>query len=198
MQQKPPRPTGVTVLGVLAILIGLGGLITGGILLAVSAALSTINIGTTYPQLAGIATGTIAIIFGVLGAVLLILGILYLATGIGFFGGKGWAWTIGLIVSILSIIVNIVQVAINPGGIGGAVISIIIPLLILYYLTRPHVKAFFGKGPTMAPAMPPSGMGSMPASTMGSTGSMGGMTCRSCGASVPAGATKCPSCGTSL
>ncbi len=198
MQQKPPRPTGVTVLGVLAILIGLGGLVTGGLLLAVSAALSTVNIGATYPQLAGIATGTIAIILGVLGAVLLILGILYLVTGIGFFGGKGWAWTIGLIVSILSIVVNIAQVVISPGGIGGAVISIIIPLLILYYLTRPHVKAFFGKGAPMTPsgAMPPSGMGSMPTSTMGSMGA--GMTCRSCGASIPAGATKCPSCGASL
>jgi len=166
--------------------------------LAASAIISTINIGATYPSLAGISAGTIAAIIGILGAVLLIIGILYLATGIGFFGGKGWAWTIGLIVSILSIIVNIAQIVIFPSGIATGIISIIVPLLILYYLTRPHVKAFFGKG-TMAPSsMPPSGMGSMPASTMGSMGSMGGTNCRNCGASIPAGATKCPSCGASL
>jgi len=27
-----------------------------------------------------------------------------------------------------------------------SIISILIDLLILYYLTRPHVKAFFGRG----------------------------------------------------
>ncbi|HZY94298.1 MAG TPA: hypothetical protein VFE98_05470 [Candidatus Bathyarchaeia archaeon] len=159
MQAKPTRPTGVTVLGVLAILIGLGGIVFGGLLVLAAAVISTINIGSTYPQLAGYSAGTIAILLGALGGVLLIIGILYLVTGIGFFGGKGWAWTIGMIVSVLSIIANIVQAIIIFTGtiIGGTVVFTTIPLIIIYYLTRPHVKAFFGKGPsTDAPGTTPS------------------------------------------
>jgi zinc-ribbon domain len=195
MQAKPARPTGVTVLGVLAILVGLGGIVVGGLLVLAAAVISTLNIASSYPQLAGFSSGTIAVVLGVLGGVLLIIGILYLVTGIGFFGGKGWAWTIGLIVSVLSIIVNIIQAIISPGGLGGAIFSIIIPLIIIYYLTRPHVKAFFSKGPAMGmPGTAPSaGMTSptMATSTMGG----GTMRCTNCGASVPAGSTKCPSCG---
>ena len=197
MQAKPPRPTGVTVLGVLAILIGLGGIVVGGLLILAAAVISTLNIASSYPQLTGFSSGTIAVVLGVLGAVLLIIGILYLVTGIGFFGGKGWAWTIGMIVSVLSIIANIVQAIISPAGVAGAIISIIIPLIIIYYLTRPHVKAFFGKGPSMGTpgTLPSSGMTSpaMATSTMG-----GALRCSNCGASVPAGSTKCPSCGAPL
>ena len=199
MQPKPRRPTGVTVLGVLAILGGLGGIVAGGVLLAAAAIISTLNLSATYPQLAGLAVGTIAAIIGILGGLILIIGLLYLATGIGFFGGKGWAWTIGIIVSVLSIIVNIVQVIVFPAGIGGAIISIIIPLIIVYYLTRPHVKVFFGKGvsPAGPSAMGASQMGSGVSSSMGSS-MASGMTCRNCGASIPMGATKCPSCGASV
>ena len=42
----------------------------------------------------------------------------------GLIKGKGWAWTFGGILFALSI----------PIG-----------LIFLYYLTRPHVKAYFGK-----------------------------------------------------
>jgi len=197
MQAKPPRPTGVTVLGVLAILIGLGGIVFGGLLVLAAAVISTLNIAASYPQLSGFSSGTIAIFLAALGVVLLIIGILYLVTGIGFFGGKGWAWTIGMIVSVLSIIANIVQAIISPSGVGGAIVSIIIPLIIIYYLTRPHVKIFFGKGSSMgSPATTPSaGMASptMATSTMG-----GALRCSNCGASVPTGSTKCPSCGAPL
>lgn len=154
-----------------------------------------------YPQLSGYSSSTIGLFLGILGAALLIIGILYLATGIGFFGGKGWAWTIGMIVSVLSIIVNVVQVIINPANIGGAVISIIIPLIIIYYLTRAHVKAFFGKGPSIATPVTSPNMGMTNPSTMGSTmgtSSMGSMRCPNCGANVPTGSAKCPSCGANL
>jgi hypothetical protein len=42
----------------------------------------------------------------------------------GFLKGRGWAWTIGGMLYALSI----------PVG-----------LIFLYYLTRPHVKEYFGK-----------------------------------------------------
>ncbi len=194
--QKPRRPTGVTILGVLAILGGLFLLLGGAVLIGVgtlaSSQIATGVANAGYSGLSSLDTGTIATIVTVLGVVLLILGILYLAYGIGFFSGKGWAWTLGMIGTILGIILNIVQIALGSfTSVGGLIIG----LIIVYYLTRPHVKAYFGKGAQMAPVSgmsPPSAM----TSSMGST--MTSMTCKSCGASVPAGATKCPSCGANL
>lgn len=204
MQPKPKRPTGVTILAVLAILGALGGLISGAALiglglllgtLATNAAIANAIATSGYPGLASLGVGAISALLIVLGAVVLILGILYLAVGIGFFGGKGWAWTLGIIVSVVGIVLDIVQIAF--GGYS-SIVGLIIGLLIIYYLMRPHVKAFFGKGPALAGGMqpPPMMSSSMP---MGSApmGSMG-MTCRNCGASIPAGATRCPSCGASL
>ncbi len=172
MQPKPKRPTGVTVLAILELLGGLAGLGAGAILIGNSSAL--------YSALGGLA---------------LIFGILSLVLGIGFLGGKRWAWTLGIVVGVLNIITSIAESAI---GMYGDIVGIIFPIIIIYYLMRPHVKAFFGKGPAMAAGMqpPPMMSSSMP---MGSapTGSMG-MTCKNCGASIPAGAKRCPSCGANL
>jgi hypothetical protein len=142
MQSKPARPTGVTVLGVLAILAGLAGLAGGALLLGLSGV-----VASTYPGGATVAAA--------IGAVLLIIGILELVYGIGFFGGKGWAWTLAMIGSVLNIIFGIVSIAF---GSFGSAFGLIISILILYYLTRTHVKAYFGKvPPTMGSSpMPPS------------------------------------------
>ena len=189
MQPKPSRPTGVTILGILSILAGLGGLIGGAGLLALSGLAASV-----YPGGATIAA--------VIGAVLLIIGILELVYGIGFFSGKGWAWTLAMIGSVLNIVFGIISIVF--GSIGSA-FGLIISILILYYLTRPHVKAYFGKGASMSPGMMGGQpMGSMP---MGSSTGMGGsmptanpmgMNCKNCGAAIPAGATRCPSCGASI
>jgi zinc ribbon protein len=185
MQPKPNRPTGVTILGILSILAGLVGISVGAGALALSGLAAS-----AYPGGAAVAA--------VIGTILLIIGILELVYGIGFFGGKGWAWTLAIIGSILNIVFGIVSIAL--GSVGSA-FGLIISILILYYLTRPHVKAYFGKGAAMgSPSMSPSGMGSMPMGSMGSSQTMGSMgtTCKSCGASIPAGATRCPSCGAAV
>ncbi len=193
MQPKPKRPTGVTVLAILEILGGLAGLVGGAALIGVAALVSSSNFATLYPQLAGI--GSVSTLLYALGALALIFGILGLVLGIGFLGGKGWAWTLGIVVGILNIVVSIAETAI---GFSSNIIGIIFPIIIIYYLMRPHVKAFFGKGPAMAAGMqpPPMMSSSMP---MGSApmGSMG-LNCKNCGASIPAGATRCPSCGANL
>ena len=119
--QKPSRPRVVTVIGILAVLIGLFG-IGGGSGLLVNA-------------------DTILASLDVLLAV--VIGVLYVAAGIGFFRGKGWAWALGIIVSIVSLVVSIVEhPAAHAYGVPGAIVAVIV----FYYLTRPHVKVFFGRG----------------------------------------------------
>ncbi len=168
-------------------------------MLAASAIISTINIAATYPSLASynLTSATIAVFIAIIGAVFLILGILDLVVGVGFLGGKGWAWTLGMIVAVLNIIGGIFQLFISPAG---GVVWLIIWIGILYYLTRTRVKAFFGKAPWgAAPSMgsPAMGTGAMTAmSTPSVTTTM--IKCPNCGTSVVPGTAKCPACGASL
>lgn len=78
-----------------------------------------------------------------IGAVLLAIAIVSFVVAYGLLKGLGWAWTVTVILSISSIVFNAISIA--TGNIA-AIISIIISGIIIYYLYRPHVKAYFGKG----------------------------------------------------
>jgi uncharacterized membrane protein (DUF2068 family) len=85
---------------------------------------------------------------GVIGGVLVALGIASLIVAWGLLKGKGWAWIVTIIITIISIVFNIVSIA--AGNIG-SVVGLIINGVIIYYLYRPIVKSYFGrvKGPTI-------------------------------------------------
>jgi len=80
------------------------------------------------------------------GAVLVAIAIVSFIVAYRLLKGKRWAWTVAIILSVISIVWNVITLvtAANFGGI----ISIIISGIILYPLFRPHVKAYFGKGYT--------------------------------------------------
>jgi len=90
--------------------------------------------------------GGVGIAFG---AVLVALAVLSFIVAYGLLKGRRWAWTITIILSIISIVWNAITVA-TAANFGG-IISIIISGIIIYYLYRPHVKAYFGKGVSPPP-----------------------------------------------
>src|SRR3989442_10367046 len=141
MMQRPSRPIGITMLAVLEILIGIVGLLASFMIIGFSALFSTLpTVGTLL--------GAVGLIIG---GVVLFFSIIWLATGIGFLQGRGWSWTLGMIFSILSLLgaIGALTIGLITGGVGG----LIFWSLMLYYLTRTHVKAFFGKsGLPLAPA----------------------------------------------
>jgi len=156
--QKLSRPTGVTILAILAILVAIFLLFTGAVLIGLglvigtyaASQISSALAAAGYPGLASLGAGTIAAIITAFGAIFLILGLLDVALGVGFLGGKGWAWTLGMIVSVINIVWNILQIGF---GSYSSAFGVIIFVIIAYYLTRPHVKAFFGRGgPMMRPS----------------------------------------------
>jgi hypothetical protein len=98
------RPTGVTILGLLQI-------ISGIIYIALGFGLG--------------------LFFGSLGAIVGIIGIFSLITGLALFTGKNWARILIMIGGVLDLI--------------DIPIGTIIGIIILYYFTRPNVKAYFGK-----------------------------------------------------
>lgn len=75
---------------------------------------------------------------GVIGGFFILLGLLSFVFAYGLLNGKGWAWTITLIFSILGILINLV-------GLPVTILGLAINVIVIYYLTRPYVKAFFGK-----------------------------------------------------
>src|SRR5467141_1474566 len=134
MIRRPSRPVGITILAILEILIGIVGLLASLAIIGLSALLSTL------PRV-GSLLGTFGLIIG---AVVLFFSIVWLATGAGFLHGRGWSWTLGMIFSVLSMLgaIGALTIGLITGGVGGLVFW----GLMLYYLTRTHVKAFFGKG----------------------------------------------------
>jgi hypothetical protein len=108
------RPTGVVVLAILAAIGGLGLLGFG--------AVAGSFLGFFLPGV-GFGLSILFVIFA-----LIQFGIAY-----GFWVGASWAWWLGIIGAVLQII----------SIIGLDVIGLVIGIIMLYYLTRPHVKMWF-------------------------------------------------------
>lgn len=110
------RPLGVTILAILA---GINGIVS-------------------------LVVGIIAsLIFPAAGVIGIVIGLIWLGLAWGLWTAKGWAWIITVIIAIITIIFNILG-AIT--GHGEQIISLIIAAVMLYYLFRPSVKAYFGRG----------------------------------------------------
>lgn len=147
------RPTGVTILGILAIVGGVFAIL--GSLFAVAGSLLALFVGAATVGERGslglAAVGAAGFVFSI---VFLVIGVLYIVFGTGVLRLRGWAWTLGVGLSIVSIASDVLRVLTAHGAWGGAIVSIAISGVILYYLFTPDVKAAFGKsavGPTMAP-----------------------------------------------
>jgi hypothetical protein len=170
LQSTPKsRPLGVTIIAILNIIGGIIMLIFGIGLITLGAVLPTLPPSAfNQSQLQGNLTidgqappipsgtppmglqsflGGLGIAFG---AVLVAIAIVSFIVAYGLLKGKGWAWTVTLILSIISIVFNAISIATTANLIGG-IISIIISAIIIYYLYRPHVKAYFGKGVSPSP-----------------------------------------------
>ena len=113
------RPLGVTIIAILAVIGGIGSVLSGFAIMAI------------IPFL--------GIIFG---GLLIIIGLAYFVVAYGLWKGLNWAWNITLIVSVIGIIVGLGSIVV--GNIG-ALFHLIVNVVVIYYLYRPNVKAYFGK-----------------------------------------------------
>jgi len=122
----------VTILAVLAIIGGVLGILSALLLMLGGAAASTVDAGI----------GGSALIYGILS---LAISVAYLAFGIGAWGLKPWAWSLGIIIAGASIVLSIISVLLGWNTITGVILNVIISGVILYYLFTPGVKAAFGR-----------------------------------------------------
>lgn len=125
--------------GIIMIFVGLAAIALASIvpLLAPDALESQTVEGIDFsaPWLVGVITAV--------GGVFIAMGIASFVVAYGLWNGKGWAWTVTVVLAIIGIVLDAISIA---TGNFGSIISIIISAVILYYVYRPHVKAYFGKG----------------------------------------------------
>jgi hypothetical protein len=134
------RPTGITILAILALIGGVFGILGGLALLAGGALLGGMLGGAE-----GVALGGIAFIFGVIA---LAIAIADLAFAYGAWTLKPWGWSLGVIIQLANLVVIAVQAVLSgdiAGTLSSSIISIAISAIILYYLNTPGVKQAFGR-----------------------------------------------------
>ncbi|HEX6282313.1 MAG TPA: hypothetical protein VFZ67_08810 [Nitrososphaera sp.] len=143
------RPLGVTILNIIG---GVGMLFFGTGFIIQGAGLqplieSALDLDLSQGGVMNLAPGQ-ALAPGLsiaLGGVLVPLAIVSFIVTYGLRKARRWAWTAALVLSITSIVCYAITIAIIPSN-GGRTVGIIISAVIIYYLYRPHVKAYLGKG----------------------------------------------------
>ena len=136
------RPTGITILAILALIGGIFGLL-GGLALLFGGAL----IGGAIGGAEGAAFGGFAFI---LGLVVLAGAGLYLAFAYGSWTAKAYGWALGIIGALWGIVTQAITILLSGDIMGNlisvnTIVSLAIPIIILYYLNTPNVKAYFGR-----------------------------------------------------
>ncbi len=135
------RPTGVTVIAILVMIDGILLLLAG---------IEAVAVGSLFiSQITGLG-------FVIIGAIILAVGIGYLVVSYGLLKGKKWAWTITVVLLFIGMTIDVASIIFGSFAINmdistflsansGSIASIIISVIILYYLYRPHIKSYFGK-----------------------------------------------------
>lgn len=134
------RPTGVTVLAVLALIYGVFNML-----------IALLGLLGSALKASGVAAGTVRYSAGLLAYATIsdaILGILLLAFGIGALQLKRWAWATGVAAIVVDIVRQIIGFFIqnSAGTIVRDGITIVVVFVLLWYLFRPNVRAAFATG----------------------------------------------------
>jgi len=170
------RPFGITLLAILHVLQAIIYFLGGIALIALGALMRR---GLHMPRfLHGVVS--------VIGVVIIIVAFLYLVLAWGLWTGRGWAWTVSLVLAILGIIIAILSLL--RGGVF-TLLVLVLDAIIVYYLYTPNVRSFFGEYKPL-PQVPP------PAQTLPPTPPAGASrSCPNCGAPVLMQDKFCTHCG---
>jgi hypothetical protein len=144
------RPLGVTIMALLQLAFGALMLLSSFGFLIISLLVNNQQVkdalGGGSPQWL---VDNAAIIFGSLAVIFLALAIISFLIGYAFLKGRSWAWTAGVIFAIISILSAFINPLLrgfsDPTWVVNLVVALAVPWLIIIYLNRPTVKAFFNR-----------------------------------------------------
>jgi uncharacterized membrane protein (DUF2068 family) len=138
------RPAGVTVLAILAIVIGVLNIIAGLGFVAGAPLIPDFAVGTVAEDV----TGSLKSIALVIGVAWLVVGAAQLAFAYGAWTLKSWGWMLGLVIEGSSILLTFI-VGIMAGNLVATLEASIVPLavaiIIIAYLLSARVRSAFGR-----------------------------------------------------
>ena len=170
MNTQLKRPAGVTIIGILSIIGGILYLILSGTFIGlslISPLISQVDVNNVTNSLEdeGISVNSTDITTAInefsslsqISGYIMILGIVFFPLAIvsfinawGLLKGKGWAWIMAIILTIISIILGIIVIAllgVSEDILGWSldIAGFVVDGVILWYLFRPNVKEYFGR-----------------------------------------------------
>jgi hypothetical protein len=125
------RPTGITILAILAAIGGVLGIVGG---------LGVTLLGGLLSAYTGVFGGLITII----GLAAIIVGVAQIVSAYGFWTLKPWGWMVGVGIAVANIVIAVLWY-LAGSGISNQILSVVISAVILYYLWQPSIKALFGR-----------------------------------------------------
>jgi hypothetical protein len=138
------RPTGVTILAILAAVSGAFSVLAGLGYIAGAPLIPAAAVGTVASDIAG-PLKSIALVIGIFW---LVVGAAQLAFAYGAWTLKPWGWMLGLVIEGSSILLTFI-VGILAGNLVATLLASVIPLavaiIIIAYLLSPSVKAAFAR-----------------------------------------------------
>jgi hypothetical protein len=134
------RPMGATVISIIEGIIGVLALLAGLLfMIGMSVVGGLANSNANAQGLGGVFAG-VGIVFGV---IIILIGVLYLAIAYGVWKGRSWSWMLGMIVSIIAIVFGVLGLS---GGVSlTSIISLALPIVVVYFLWQPEVKRWLGR-----------------------------------------------------
>lgn len=140
------RPLGVTILGAL-------GIVFSGLALLCGLALAVLGLsfGPGFGDI-GSTFGIVGGVFGVIGVVIAFAGAVGLILSWGLLARKHWAWIVWIAFEVIGLVSSVVSALSAPLA---ALPGIAVSVIIIWYLLRPHVKAWFEGKPAPSAVYPP-------------------------------------------
>ena len=138
------RPTGISVLFWVYLILGILSLLWSGMILSIGG-LSTL-IGGTFGLENVLDFGGTSAWSGYIG---IITAMVQIITAFGLASMKKWAWVLAIIAVVLTVLQGIL--GIFAGGMFTFIcgsLGLILPAIILFYLLRPDIRTAFGVGTT--------------------------------------------------
>ncbi len=143
------RPLGITLIALFLVIIGIVAFLAA----AGMAVLASMSLEQFLEMIEGEPSDwfidNYALVFGTIGLVFVLQGIVALLLAYGFWKGKPWAWAVGMLLALVSIIIAFLQPwAIgfsDPAWVSQLIWALIWPWVIIIYLTRPKIKRYFGR-----------------------------------------------------
>jgi len=145
MTDAQARPTGVTILAVIALIAGVTHIAAG---------LGDIGIGGGFLSDVGFGERLDAVM-QVVGLILIAVGVVGVVTAFGLFSERNWAWLIARLWASVCVVVGVIAAALSFLGdtvtsniaatIVGSFVPAVAAAVVLWYLYRPNVRAAFGR-----------------------------------------------------